>query len=70
MAMVKCRECGNDISSLSKSCPHCGAPTHPEQENLMNMAQGMQEIGQGLSGCGCLLMIIPLFFVVLFFFFI
>lgn len=22
--MVKCRECGNDVSDKAKSCPHCG----------------------------------------------
>ena len=24
MAMVKCRECGKDISSGASKCPHCG----------------------------------------------
>lgn len=25
MALVKCRECGKEISSQAKACPHCGA---------------------------------------------
>lgn len=25
MAIVKCRECGNEISTTAKSCPKCGA---------------------------------------------
>ena len=25
MAMVKCKECGNPVSSKAKSCPNCGA---------------------------------------------
>lgn len=25
MALVKCRECGKDISTQAKACPHCGA---------------------------------------------
>lgn len=25
MAMIKCTECGHDISSEAKACPHCGA---------------------------------------------
>jgi DNA-directed RNA polymerase subunit RPC12/RpoP len=25
MALMKCSECGNDVSSEAKSCPHCGA---------------------------------------------
>ncbi len=24
--MAKCQECGNFVSSLAKSCPHCGRP--------------------------------------------
>ena len=26
MALVKCGECGSDVSDLAKSCPKCGAP--------------------------------------------
>lgn len=26
MALVKCSECGSDVSDLAKSCPKCGAP--------------------------------------------
>ena len=24
MALIKCKECGNEISSSAKTCPHCG----------------------------------------------
>jgi uncharacterized membrane protein YvbJ len=27
MALIKCRECGNNISDKSKACPRCGCPT-------------------------------------------
>lgn len=27
MAMIKCRECGKEISSRAEACPHCGAKT-------------------------------------------
>ena len=27
MAMKKCKECGNEISTKAKECPNCGAPT-------------------------------------------
>ena len=40
--LIKCEECGSDISDKASSCPHCGAPVplqnaepqekHPEQE--------------------------------------
>jgi hypothetical protein len=26
MAMTTCKECGKEISSTAKTCPHCGAP--------------------------------------------
>lgn len=26
MALIKCRECGNEISDKAISCPQCGAP--------------------------------------------
>jgi hypothetical protein len=26
MALIKCRECGREISSLAAACPNCGAP--------------------------------------------
>lgn len=29
MALVKCTECGKEISSLAKACPSCGAPRVP-----------------------------------------
>lgn len=30
MAVMKCRECGGQVSTQAAACPHCGAPTaHP-----------------------------------------
>ena len=26
MAMIKCKECGREVSSIAKTCPGCGAP--------------------------------------------
>lgn len=26
MALIKCEECGKEISDKSKKCPNCGAP--------------------------------------------
>lgn len=37
MALVKCAECGNDVSTFASSCPHCGMPMAPvgnDQEDL------------------------------------
>lgn len=30
MALKKCKECGNDVSSKADKCPNCGAPTKPK----------------------------------------
>lgn len=32
MALIKCAECGNEISEYSESCPHCGCPTNKTKE--------------------------------------
>jgi hypothetical protein len=29
MALIKCSECGKDVSSRAKACPHCGFPLEP-----------------------------------------
>lgn len=29
MALIKCPECGNNISEHAPSCPHCGIPKKP-----------------------------------------
>ena len=26
MALIKCPECGNQVSTAAAACPHCGAP--------------------------------------------
>lgn len=37
MAMIKCRECGKDVSDQAASCPNCGCPiqinNYPQQSN-------------------------------------
>lgn len=32
MALAKCKECGNEVSTKAKACPKCGAPA-PAPEN-------------------------------------
>ena len=36
MAMTECRECGEEVSSKAKSCPHCGVknPGKKKQEGI------------------------------------
>lgn len=35
MALNKCRDCGNEISSKAKSCPKCGAPNKPKKSRKL-----------------------------------
>ncbi len=36
MALVKCKECGQEISSTAKKCPNCGVK-HPARESATPM---------------------------------
>jgi len=38
MALIKCNECGKDISSTAEKCPHCGYKT--EHGQSVSMAKG------------------------------
>src|SRR5947209_5504067 len=33
MALIKCKECGREISSLAKACPACGAAVRPKSRS-------------------------------------
>ena len=41
MALTKCRECGQEISSEAVSCPHCGAPKPQKKSSLESSFQGI-----------------------------
>ena len=34
MALIKCNECGHEVSSRAKTCPNCGNPLDEEKEEL------------------------------------
>ena len=34
MALLKCKECGAEVSKKAKACPKCGAPQGPKQYSL------------------------------------
>lgn len=36
MALIKCPECGNDVSSYAKQCIHCGFPLNFEKNDFAN----------------------------------
>lgn len=34
MALIKCAECGKEVSDKAAACPNCGAPVHIREENI------------------------------------
>ena len=38
MAIIKCKECGKEVSTTAKSCPGCGAPTKKPSRALLLVA--------------------------------
>lgn len=40
MALIKCSECGKEISDKAKTCIHCGNPIHEERVKTMKRKLG------------------------------
>ena len=49
MPLQPCNECGAEISSHAKTCPHCGIK-NPLQSGVQ---RGLNETAKGLFGLGC-----------------
>jgi uncharacterized membrane protein YvbJ len=43
MALIKCKECGREISDAADSCPHCGFPLKQESNNNENITKKQME---------------------------
>ena len=65
MAMIKCRECGKDISDMAKACPHCGVPTNPRAERMKEVGSGLQNFGAGCSSIGTVLIVIVIIIILI-----
>lgn len=52
MSLIKCEECGGQVSDKAERCPHCGYPVMPEptQELLINYPE--QELPQNNASFG------------------
>lgn len=44
MALIRCPECGKEISDKAVSCPHCGCPTSEMNSELEEPIQSQKEI--------------------------
>lgn len=53
MALIKCPECGHDVSSAAASCPQCGAPILPQESHALSQ---LGEVKTNYVG-GCLAII-------------
>jgi hypothetical protein len=53
MALVKCKECGKDVSEKAESCPNCGAPVEVKPKSF--------RLSKSEKKGGCLSSIIKLF---------
>lgn len=52
MSMIKCPECGREISDKATVCPGCGAPVDASQittENKDNLGSKLQEVGKAMQ---------------------
>ena len=62
MAMIKCRECGKEISNTAEKCPHCGCKTRYGKEQEDKKGNGtMLYIGIGAIIIGLILFFPALF---------
>ena len=49
MALIKCPECGREISDKATTCPHCGAPVNPARMVPVTFNRIKKFIGWGIE---------------------
>ena len=75
MGLIKCPECGKEISDMAQSCPNCGYPLHNNKNNVQRGVnvygtwdQSQQQVkNHRKKSHGCLTSILVMVFVVAFF---
>lgn len=50
--LKKCPKCKEDIKKDATRCKHCG--------EKLDFGSKLTEIGKGITGCGCALMLLPI----------
>lgn len=54
MALVRCGECGRQISDKAPACPQCGCPKPP------TMSESLSSAGGSMISAGCSLMMLSM----------
>lgn len=69
MGLVKCSECGKEISDMAQSCPNCGRPLQQNQQGIVrgefNTQNAMPMKTNKKKGRGCLITVIILLLIFL-----
>lgn len=50
MALVKCHECGKDVSTQAAACPNCGAPPRPLPQAATKRENKAKNVVSGIIG--------------------
>jgi DNA-directed RNA polymerase subunit RPC12/RpoP len=58
MPLIKCSECGREVSDKAQSCPNCGAPIGLTAQKQSQKAQSAT--GKGCLGCLGLIAVLAL----------
>ena len=62
MALIKCSECGKDVSDKADACPHCGCPANATDVprcpncNSTHIVADKKGFGLGKAAAGALLL--------------
>jgi uncharacterized membrane protein YvbJ len=68
MALIKCTECGKDVSSEAKTCPHCGFLIQQPQPLAPDSNKELTNKNQKKQGClGLVVLFVVIFILVLIF---
>ena len=64
MTLVKCTECGRDISSNATSCPHCGNPMRQSEPQKIRTSE--DSFTKRSRGCGDLILYGPIILIAIY----
>jgi hypothetical protein len=65
MALIRCTECGRDVSSKAAACPHCGHPISPQTIVDPEFHGKGEGIFMKSMNCGCMVLLGIVGFIVL-----